>query len=412
MQVLGHKSLGTKGKPIRILQITDTHLFPKGVSTFKTPTRVVNLKEEKYGNEVAHRMLKKFVDEVDPHLVIFTGDIIDGRPFGEHKRNDWLDTFQNFIQPLIDAKVHWTFTPGNHDDDGAPYERKELLKIFSLPYSISKGAKTFNHTITVGPDKEDCVRLWLFDSGENHPKFKYTSFDLASVSAYSTISEKLHESGENVLGLAFFHIPLPEYGYVKPVKGTLGLFDAARHKGIVPKIAKIAPWLVKLIGQHRVVGSSMLDSGLFNAMAKNKNIVATFCGHDHYNDAVMRREGIFLCYGRVSSRTPPIDWEGDGGELPFQLGARVVEIETKKGDGSQQKFSTWIQGEGNGIEEDSHLVLYPYKEISPSICAKCINALFSPYVVHFLLIVLLLLYILLYPEYRELTEEEIQSKQN
>jgi len=38
------------------------------------------------------------------------------------------------------------------------------------------------------------------------------------------------------------------------------------------------------------------------------------------------------------------DWEGDGGELPFQLGARVVEIETKKGDGSQQKFSTWIQG--------------------------------------------------------------------
>jgi len=128
--------------------------------------------------------------------------------------------------------------------------------------------------------------------------------------------------------------------------------------------------------------------------------------------AVMRREGIFLCYGRVSSRTPPIDWEGDGGELPFQLGARVVEIETKKGDGSQQKFSTWIQGEGNGIEEDSHLVLYPYKEISPSICAKCINALFSPYVVHFLLIVLLLLYILLYPEYRELTEEEIQSKQN
>jgi len=149
-------------------------------------------------------------------------------------------------------------------------------------------------------------------------------------------------------------------------------------------------------------------------MAKNKNIVATFCGHDHYNDAVMRREGIFLCYGRVSSRTPPIDWEGDGGELPFQLGARVVEIETKKADGSQQKFSTWIQGERNGIEEDSHIVLYPYKDIAPpsAVCAKCINTLFSPHFLHFLLIVGLLLYILLYPEYRELSVEEIQMKEN
>lgn len=30
-------------------------------------------------------------------------------------------------------------------------------------------------------------------------------------------------------------------------------------------------------------------------------------------------------YGRVGGFTPPVDWERDGGKLPFPLGARIIE---------------------------------------------------------------------------------------
>mmetsp|Transcript_30641 Transcript_30641/g.74653 ORF Transcript_30641/g.74653 Transcript_30641/m.74653 type:complete len:237 (+) Transcript_30641:238-948(+) len=167
MQSLAHVPAGKAGAPIRILQITDTHLFPDGVVTFKTPKRTVDMKKENYSNETAERMLKILVEKVKPDIVIFTGDIIDGRPFGEHKRSDFVETFEKFLRPVIDTKIAWSFTPGNHDDDGAPYSRKDLLKLYELPCCLSAGAKTFNHTVLVGPSAKECVRLWFFDSGEN-----------------------------------------------------------------------------------------------------------------------------------------------------------------------------------------------------------------------------------------------------
>jgi len=169
--------------------------------------------------------------QVKPDIVIFTGDIIDGRPFGEHKRSDFVETFEKFLRPVIDTKIAWSFTPGNHDDDGAPYSRKDLLKLYELPCCLSAGAKTFNHTVLVGPSAKECVRLWFFDSGENaDERIKYTSFDLSAVQGYCALSDKYHKAGERCLGLAYFHIPFPEYAYNKPIRGKLGLFDAARHK--------------------------------------------------------------------------------------------------------------------------------------------------------------------------------------
>jgi hypothetical protein len=81
------------------------------------------------------------VDTVQPDLVIFTGDIVDGRPFAD---NSWRATFVPIIQPLLDAKppVPWTYCPGNHDDDHAPWGRSDLL----VCYSIRLLARTLLHT--------------------------------------------------------------------------------------------------------------------------------------------------------------------------------------------------------------------------------------------------------------------------
>ena len=47
-------------------------------------------------------------------------------------------------------RIPWTYVPGNHDDDDAPWSRSDLLEIYELPGCVAKGAKSFNHTVTVG----------------------------------------------------------------------------------------------------------------------------------------------------------------------------------------------------------------------------------------------------------------------
>ena len=103
---------------------------------------------------------------------------------------------------------------------------------------------------------------------------------------------------------------------------------------------KWIPWFVRLIDRHRVVGCSTRNSGLFDAFVQSRSLTAAFCGHDHYSDAVSYKEGIYLCYGRVSSYTPPSNWEGVGGKLPFEPGGRVVELDAASG-----RLSSWLQVE-------------------------------------------------------------------
>uniref|UniRef100_A0A7S0DJL5 Calcineurin-like phosphoesterase domain-containing protein n=1 Tax=Amorphochlora amoebiformis TaxID=1561963 RepID=A0A7S0DJL5_9EUKA len=349
------------------------------------------MKAKGYGNQMAEKYLKVMIEKVKPDLCILTGDILDGRPFGEYKRLDWKETFLSFIDPLIKNKIYWSYTPGNHDDDGSPYTRKDLLAIYGLPYCFSKGAKKWDHTVTVGPNPFECVRLWLFDSGENSPdpKLKYTSFSLDAVHEYKLISKKLREQKEKAVGLAFFHIPLPEYSYNKPMVGTLGLFDAARRKGNVPAVAKWCPWLVRLFGFQRVSGSSNLQSGLYEAFLWERNILATFCGHDHYNDAVMHLYGLYMCYGRVCSNTPPVTWEGAGGPLPFDLGARVIEV---RGAG---KVATWIEGE-DGPEKNSLIVMSPEYIPPTSTVRKILCHPWTVKIVNLIIVFMILAYLLYY----------------
>ena len=143
--------------------------------------------------------------------------------------------------------------------------------------------------------------------------------------------------------IAYFHIPIPQCEGLTPVKGRNGLFDAALKSGMVPFPWNYVPFLVRILGKDRVVGSSKIESGMYNAIV-DRGILACFFGHDHFSDAVFYRDHVYFGYGRVSGFTPPIDWEGDAGTIPFKRGGRVVEI-TKSGN-----VSTWIHNEA-GIEE-------------------------------------------------------------
>ena len=209
IQDLGHIQLQprkrTNSNDLRILQLTDMHLFPPKDTTWilgdDKNNRVVDFIKDDYdpGNKKAVKLVKKLISSANPDLVIFTGDIIDGRP--HKRRGGWRDTFGPIIEPLLKAKppIPWTFCPGNHDDDNSPWTRKDLLQIFKLRGCATPNCVSFNHTFTVSIGTEEnphsepstSTRLWLFDSGGNHPKTRYDPFPKNIVKDYIEITNAL-----------------------------------------------------------------------------------------------------------------------------------------------------------------------------------------------------------------------------
>lgn len=377
---LGHRALrctAAKGSAVRILQVTDLHHFPKGCSEFdvsqekgriipigqdgkKTrptpaPTQTCCLPLQKVRSASGYtstgdvQLLSAILARVEPHLVVLTGDIVDGRAFRGRSGEGlgWRRCILEVLAPVVSSGCAWTFVPGNHDDDGGPWTREDLLGIFQLgeeaPGCISEGATSFDHTLTVGFSEDYCaetsLRLWLFDSGGNHedPTMRYHTFRPSAVEGFERLSSLLPAAA---CELAYFHIPLPQAEGLNPVRGQNGLFDAALQAGMVP-----APWrwrpftsLVRLLGKDRIVGCSKLESGMFDAFVNQGRVRACFFGHSHQCDAVYRKDGIYMAFGRVGGTTPPIDWEGDAGMLPFEIGARLVQWEP-----SGRDLCTWIE---------------------------------------------------------------------
>ena len=191
-----HRQL-TQRRPdntLRILQLTDIHQFPLGTTSWTNGRgRRVDLVAEGYSAERNKQLVATLAAKVDPDLVIFTGDIIDGRPFGAlgpgTGKDSWRPAFEELIAPLLSSSppIPWTFCPGNHDDDDSPWDRADLLEIFRLPGCLTPEAQSFDHTLTVGfcPSAEvtPCARLWLFDSGGNDSHTRYGTFQPATVAS-------------------------------------------------------------------------------------------------------------------------------------------------------------------------------------------------------------------------------------
>eukprot|EP00946_MAST-07B_sp_MAST-7B-sp1_P000637 g637.t1 len=398
------------------------HLWPAEDTEWEVRAkggRVVDFARDGYdpGGRRAVEMVTALIEHSQPDLVIFTGDIIDGRPFGEREypggdeeaRSAWKSCFQAVTAPLqaCDPPVPWTYCPGNHDDDHSPWDREDLLAIFKLPGCATPTATSFNFTFTIGThatagekivqkgeqgapssadatfcrlaDGETLTRLWVFDSGGNNASgIRYDPFprnvveeftqlttwprDVMAVIARGDPSPFDIEDPPGTPALAYFHIPLPEYTDAVPIVGSNNLFNAAMLSGGIPSPYKYVPWLVRCLGKDRIAGCSKVNSGMFEAIQRSQThrVQACFVGHDHYSDYVASRGKTYLCYGRVSSFTPPSNFEGDGGPLPFPVGARVVQC-TGGGDvdAAGQKCHrvvTWIENQ-DGVEENSMLAL-------------------------------------------------------
>ena len=107
----------SKDGTFKIVQFTDTHY---------------NLVKPTVNNEPCKRLMENIIDEEQPDLVVFTGDLVAG-DCQDHKK--WI---KECIQTVIDKKVRWAVTWRNHDSEGNT-SRSDIMKmVVDLPYSLCK----------------------------------------------------------------------------------------------------------------------------------------------------------------------------------------------------------------------------------------------------------------------------------
>lgn len=292
----GRPPLKFKDKKFKILQFTDLHYL--------------NTEEYKDKNDSTLFLMKTLIEEENPDLVIMTGDIVVSNPSG--------DAWKEVVQPMTELNVPFAITFGNHDTETGQTTREILGNLMRNPLNVTmnedeslSGAGNCSLIIKSSDNKNHCWALYLFDSHAYSKIERVKGYDWIKndqIQWYRKRSDSLRDNNNGVPfpALAFFHIPLPEFEYVRKQGTTLG-------------------------NKSETVHSPLLNSGLFASFIEKDDVKGVFVGHDHNNDFVGELYGILLGYGRktgyVSAYREILD-----------RGGRVIELFE-----NSSKFNTYIR---------------------------------------------------------------------
>ena len=297
----------TQGE-FKVVQFTDVHYVPGKPEESKKALECID----------------QVLDAEKPDLVVFTGDIIYGGPAEEAMRT--------VLQRVSDHQVPFVATLGNHDDE-QDMKRPDLYRLISSwPCNLQLAEQTdFLVPIAARDGSKTAALLYLFDSHSYSylPDAKgYAWINGEQINWYRTQSRHYAEqNGDSPLpALAFFHIPLPEFG------------QAARSEGSILRGNRMEP-----------VCSPILNSGLFTAIKEQGDVMGCFVGHDHDNDYAAMWHKVLLAYGRYTGGNTVYN------HLPN--GARVIVL--KEG---QRAFNTWIRLHTGEMEQPT---TYPDSYVKP-----------------------------------------------
>lgn len=276
-------------------------------------------------SDTALLVIRRVLETETPDFVIFTGDIVTSRPVKE----GW-DALTKLV---IDRKIPFAVTLGNHDDEQG-VTRHELEKIITgYPYNCNYPTGdllngVMNNVIPIyGSEKETQVKslIYCFDSGaystiKGVEGYGWITTDIIDWYKKQSLQFTRLNNFQPLPALAFFHIPLPEYG--------LAFNDENNKRVGIRKEDECSPGL---------------NTGMFIAMREMRDVMGIFTGHDHVNDYVVDYYGIALGYGRFSG------WRTT--YTPEMNGSRIVVLKEGK-----REFDTWIRMLDGSIKNN---IAYP-----------------------------------------------------
>ncbi|KAG0376105.1 hypothetical protein BGX24_008275 [Mortierella sp. AD032] len=325
----------------KIVQFADIHMATGPNSCYNAPSSMACT-----GDINTSEMMERMLDAERPDLVVFTGDNVNGMT-----SNDAYSTILKYSKPVVERGIPWTINFGNHDEEGDLSREEMMRSVQDVPFSIAERGPTgisgtgnfvlqihrrdrrprrrqpphhrhrrgpnFNRQSTdcgddFGQDTEDRevdevmqsfdkddarFSLYFLDSGAYSFNLAYPGYDWIKedqVEWFRQTSQSItsrYPKDKVPNALAFFHIPLPEYGLVDED----GVDNGGDDDGEEMNVRKANSKMVgdKLEG----VSSPSYNSGMFDAFFESKDVRATTAGHDHLNDYCLDHRGINLCFG-------------------------------------------------------------------------------------------------------------------
>jgi predicted MPP superfamily phosphohydrolase len=298
--------LNFKNGEFTILQLTDLHYG-----------------ESQWGDKRSSALTTNLIKQVNPDLIIVTGDSVSGYSWDGISTTFYQDSWQQWTSPMRVLEKPYAYTLGNHDAEGN-LSREEVINLdkthpFSLMPKDSISLSNYYLPIYSSDDKSVSAVIWLIDTLDEgclgYPN-SWACFD--HVQWYEEESNKLKkELGYSPQGLAFFHIPFPEFKDVHNWRPTFGRRDEP-------------------------IGCPKKNTNFFKSILKQQNIKGAFCGHDHNNESGGYFYGIELTYGRKT---------GYGGYGPdkFQRGGRVFKLKETDKDFT---YSHYVVQEDGSIQQN------------------------------------------------------------
>lgn len=282
-------------KKFKIVQFTDVHWKPGNPAS-----------------DIAAERMDEVLDAEKPDLVIYTGDVVYGKP-----AKQGLD---EALKPVLSRHIPFCVTFGNHDDEQDLSRRQLYDYIKTLPGNLTadveglSGVTNFILPIKSGDGKADSAVIYVFDSHSYSKMKQIKGYDWIKADQIAWYRQRSAEftsknQGRPLPALAFFHIPVPEYNEAAQAESAQ-LMGYRGEKACAPQV----------------------NSGLFTAILEQGDVMGTFVGHDHVNDYLVNWKGIALCYGRYTGGNTVYN------DIPGGNGARVIELTQ-----GERSFRTWIR---------------------------------------------------------------------
>ncbi|CAN3372591.1 hypothetical protein DIURU_004915 [Diutina rugosa] len=308
---------------LKILQVADLH-FSTGVGVCRDPVPAESA-EGCQADPRTVRFLESILDIEKPDFVVLTGDQIYGDEAPESE-----SAIFKALNPFIKRKIPFAVTMGNHDHQGS-LSRTQVMQLSSLlPYSLSEigpshipGAGNYVLTVKSSKDDKPAATFYFVDTHAYSTQPRIAS-------GYDWIKDEqleylLANKVESSLGMAFLHIPLPEYRNV------------ANNE---------------LIGQN----PETVTAPRYNTHARSRfaawGVQVVTCGHDHANDYCLKdrqpdENDVWLCYGGGAGEG------GYGGYNGYVRRVRLFELSE-----NDKSIKTWKRREDNPSQSFDHQVLY------------------------------------------------------
>lgn len=213
-----------------------------------------------------------------PDLVVFTGDVVTGKPAAEGWRR--------LLNVAKKHQIPFCTVLGNHDAE-QDITRTEIGQIVtSYPLSLNTlnaAGELADKTLEIsGKEGESAAVIYCLDSHDYSTidgVKGYGWFTQEQIAWYRGQSTALRAAngGKPLPALAFFHIALPEYvaAWRDPENTHIGRAAEDECPGV-------------------------LNPGMFAAMRECGDVAGIFVGHDHDIDYIVAEKGIALGYGRFS----------------------------------------------------------------------------------------------------------------